>query len=471
MEKATLLKMSDSAGLGSIDFLPGMTAGSGPSNRPEFEPFSVLVQCANQYLRNNPHLTVNTCESVEFKVSSKDGFRVDTVNSVYTAHGESETRYIRGLRLWTQVKSGHGNNCDQIGYCNFLPSIQGDNVERLDRLLFKINQQFERNPLPGQIVTVETQPIKWGSTGLDPDRTIWTERGNSSSRFVNLIRIFYLQGPPQPCKLGVQDFLPAVLDSGFRWGAYPQVEAFPVVMDRARQWLLSVPPNYRVINVQTVTFRWSQNDGADTQKMTYHEDKAHLNYMRYLRIPYVIENPDHQVARSTIRLNAKLIAPNMTSAPGILLGSGQFESQESTRARLDQWVKSTGARVVSAETIVMRPDGGGEGRYGFDNMHTWNQIHRVNNVSQRSDEKFVFLYRIYTDGAYEDPAGWQNSTRLEEHARQSGCRGMKKVFLLFGLGVLAMFILIGIVSLYGWITRGPEDNKDALPPTNTTQTP
>ncbi|XP_055341892.1 uncharacterized protein LOC129590600 [Paramacrobiotus metropolitanus] len=405
-------------GLQAMDFLPRMTAEDGPSNRPEYESFSLLVDRANAFLRQNPHWTVSTCESVEFRAFDR-GRNIDTVGSVFTAYGEANNRYIRGLRLWAQLRPPASGPpvVEQIGYRNVLPEIRGDQVERLDGVVHRINSI----PFQGRVITVETQPIKWGSSGLDPDRTIWTERGSARETFVNLIRIFYIMGPVQHAEVGLADFVPAMLDQG---GAFsnPRMETFPTVMQRVRQWLLSVPPNYRPVNVQTVMFRWSYNKGIDTKDMTYHENKKHLNYLRYLRVGYIVENPaDGPISRSTIQLGSKLVVPGMSVEPGCC-EDGAFESQDSCRQRVDVWVKAAGARVVSAETLVMRIAGGGESVYGFDAMHTWNDTHQTrssnSSSTKRDDERFVYLYRIYTDGIVPERATVEDM-QLQDYTRRT----------------------------------------------------
>ncbi|XP_055341799.1 uncharacterized protein LOC129590542 [Paramacrobiotus metropolitanus] len=485
-------------GLQAVDFLPLMTAEDGPSDRPEYERFNILVERANHFLRDNPHCTVNTCESVEFSVCD-GGWEIDTVQSVFVAYGDSNNRYIRGLRLWIQPRSTSAAvsqfEPDQIGYVNFLPDIQRDDApQRLDIVLERIN----RTQIKGRIITVETQPIKWGNSALDPDRTIWTERGMARDRFINLVRIFYIRGAVEHLQVGLEDFVPAVLEKATA-SSNPRMETFPMVMQRVQKWLLSVPPHFRPVNVQTVMFRWSYNKGIDTKDMTYHENKTLLNYLRFLRVAYVIENPDSgPVSRSTIQLGSKLMVPEMIQQPVFLdqeavaklrqaahdaaaasktaafesrnasiksgetdlisleaalksqesaftmqqvalkaqeaafrlqesvtrSQKGEFETQESCRRRLDAWLKTTGAGVVSVETLVMRIVGGGESVYGFDAMHTWNEMHLslsgTRNLTKRDDERFALMYRIYTDEIVPEPGGTVAKSRLENFTIYSG---------------------------------------------------
>ncbi|XP_055352575.1 uncharacterized protein LOC129598617 isoform X2 [Paramacrobiotus metropolitanus] len=408
-----------SPSLQAVDFLPRMTRENGPSHHAEYEPFGVLVERANRYLRDHPRCRVNTCESVAFRVYQR-GQDIDTMQSVFTAYGEATNRYIRGLRLWTQqrpVMRDNPTEPQQLGYLNFLPDILHDGtIQRLDGVLQRIN----RTPIKGTIITMETLPIKWGSKALDPDRTIWTERGFASQRFLYLIRIFYIRGPGGDVQVGFQDFVPQMLEKeGFF--SNPRMEPFPVVLRCVQQWLGTVPPNYRLVNVQTVMFRWSYNKGIDTQDMAYHEHKQRLNYLRFLRVAYAIQRADRgPVSRSTIQPASRLFIPEMTKPPGFF-AKGVFETQAACRRRADQWVRAAEARIVCAETLVMRIAHGGESVYGFDAMHTWNDTYITSTPStERDDERFGCLYRIYTDGMDRpELVGPQQDSHLENYTLQT----------------------------------------------------
>ena len=52
--------------------------------------------------------------------------------------------------------------------------------------------------------------------------------------------------------------------------------------------------------------------------------------------------------------------------------AASFETQVDIRARMNEWAKITGAKVISVETIPMRIFCGGEEANGFDTMYTWN---------------------------------------------------------------------------------------------------
>ncbi|XP_055341802.1 uncharacterized protein LOC129590543 isoform X2 [Paramacrobiotus metropolitanus] len=384
-------------GLQAVDFLPRVTAVAGPCNRPVYESFNVLAERASVFLRNNPHWAVNTCESVEFPVYSK-GYDIDAVESAFTVYGDSDNRYIRGLRLWMQHRSSCSattiTGAQQIGYLNFLPRINyDDSVERLDSVLQRINSK----PVKGTIITVETQPVKWGSKDCDADRTAWTERSGTRERFLNLVRIFYIRGPAQRVQVGLKDFLPSSGDDY----SHPHTQTFPAVMQRVREWMLSVPPNYRPVNVQTVAFRGSGNK-FDTWAMTYREDKQHLNYMRYLRVAFIVEDPTTgPLSRSMIQLDSQLFTPRVLPSHGFC-GVGAFESQDTCRQRLDAWVQATGARVVAVETLLMPMVSGGETVNDGDAMRICNNVHLPHSDSHTHNQRFVYMYRIYTDGIVPD---------------------------------------------------------------------
>ncbi|XP_055336587.1 uncharacterized protein LOC129587036 [Paramacrobiotus metropolitanus] len=421
MEKTEKQSTFSPVGLQATDFLPQLIVHeNSPENKQEYESFSVLVQRANDFLRSNPHLTVNTCESVEFR--TPNGYSIETITSVYINYYEypKYPKFIRGLRLWTQEKAHCKEyECEQIGYLNFVPLIGGAvGMEGLDTLVARVNRQITTDPIPGHVVTVETQAVKLDPTNMDPDRTILVERGTDRVVFINFIRIFYILGPEQHCQVGLHDFVPGVVQFAGD-GHELKMETFETVMKGASQWLMSLPPNYRPVNIQTVILRWNTDEKIDTNRMDFHEEKHyHLTYLRYLRVSYVTEDPQEgPSARPLIQLHSKLIVPLMLKKAGTFEDHGDFETQDETRTRVNAWVRATGARVVSVESLVLRIyDGSGTHFRGYtDNypMHVRNVFHKIKGITGRTDEKMIHLYRVYTDGENADPNDWRDANDFD----------------------------------------------------------
>ncbi|KAK8781544.1 hypothetical protein V5799_017112 [Amblyomma americanum] len=85
---------SPGGGLTFVDFLPCCVNPGTVSSSPTFEPFRMLVQRANEWLKEHCMWEVKTCESVEFKASKS----INTELMTYCEYGKWSTCYMRGLR-------------------------------------------------------------------------------------------------------------------------------------------------------------------------------------------------------------------------------------------------------------------------------------------------------------------------------------------------------------------------------------
>ena len=70
--------------------------------------------------------------------------------------------------------------------------------ESFAQTVTKLNLNLKRQPLPGHIITVETQDMKFSSwkQDCDPDKSSWLEYGKGTTYFLNVIRVFYEVGIP-----------------------------------------------------------------------------------------------------------------------------------------------------------------------------------------------------------------------------------------------------------------------------------
>lgn len=182
-----------------MDFLPYCISSGGLFSTPTFEPFRVLLQRANDWLKENCTWEVKTCESVEFKTSSEV---VNTERMTYYEYGEQSTRYVRSLRLWLVPRLDQSRPAQQLEYRNLIPQQTGHaglfgmpTFETLHELLERYNQQLMHQPAPGRVLAVETQEMKIPSySNFDPDRSYWSEYGGRNRHFLFVVRVFYELG-------------------------------------------------------------------------------------------------------------------------------------------------------------------------------------------------------------------------------------------------------------------------------------
>ncbi|KAH7985606.1 hypothetical protein HPB52_025526 [Rhipicephalus sanguineus] len=217
--EATRQHASLGGGLSFVDFLPYCISSGGLFSTPTFEPFRVLLQRANDWLKENCTWEVKTCESVEFKTSSEV---VNTERMTYYEYGEQSTRYVRSLRLWLVPRLDQSRPAQQLEYRNLIPQQTGHaglfgmpTFETLHELLERYNQQLMHQPAPG------------------------TRTGGLFS--------------------------------------FPRYEPFSNVIGRAAQWC-SQQGSLRFCNAQSLEIKLKSGTMVDTQRMSYteHAEADHL---------------------------------------------------------------------------------------------------------------------------------------------------------------------------------------------------
>ena len=235
----------------------------------------------------------------------------------------------------------------------------------------------------GRILTVETQEIKQGrnSSGVDPDRTSWSEHGGAEKLYLMMLRIFYVIAMPACEAIGLVDFVPQ--GAGYRGS-----EPYSNVLLRAAAWVAQ-QSSVRFTNVKCIELKIKEGE-CDTQR-TYYTEHANrrTNYAKFLRIAYVHSASGVQAPSPPLQLSYKCFSPYP-------LGSwGTYETMSQTLQRMSAWMAATGARVLSAETCAMRLMTGGERHNGAESTYTYNRGER--------NEVYIYVIRTYLDGYYREP--------------------------------------------------------------------
>lgn len=373
------------------DFIPGIIEQGFISSN--YEPFGVLVDRANIWLRENPMYEVKTCESVEFKSSQG----IPSIEKMtYLEYGERRTVYMRGLRLWLVIRNEFERRPSQkIGYYNLVPNIiessliGSDTYEKLDQLVERFNRSISRI-IHGRIISVESQEMKISRMGFDPDRSKWTVDGDYATKFLFVIRIFFEYGEPTEEQIGIADFIPrALTEGGFL--SYPEYEPFSNVVNQASQWC-AAQRCIRYCNAQSLELKMKHGYSIDSKRMSYTEHGGrNTYYVRILRVAYV-KCVETTAIPPPLHLTCKTIIPYQTVS-GIY--SSQYESLSQVKLRLQKWIELTGARILSVETAAMRLRTGGEAIHGVEASFTYNRSER--------NEYWIFVFRLYLDGYYRDP--------------------------------------------------------------------
>ncbi|KAL1421551.1 hypothetical protein MTO96_022990 [Rhipicephalus appendiculatus] len=370
--EATRQHASLGGGLSFVDFLPYCISSGGLFSTPTFEPFRVLLQRANDWLKENCTWEVKTCESVEFKTSSEV---VNTERMTYYEYGEQSTRYVRSLRLWLVPRLDQSRPCPAAGVPQPHPTtdrvMQGlfgmPTFETLHELLERYNQQLMHQPAPGRVLAVETQEMKIPSySNFDPDRSYWSEYGGRNRHFLFVVRVFYELGSTSCEEIGVADF-----------------------------WC-SQQGSLRFCNAQSLEIKLKSGTMVDTQRMSYTEHAERTTFfVRVLRVAYSKEPIPVEGGlppSPPLALHCKTFMP-LQLTRGIFVP--EFESLSATKKRVEAWIRATGARVLSCETVAMRLFTGGEAHAGIESSFTYNNGNR--------SEYWIFVLRVYLDGTYQEP--------------------------------------------------------------------
>ncbi|KAH7976724.1 hypothetical protein HPB52_018657 [Rhipicephalus sanguineus] len=343
--EATRQHASLGGGLSFVDFLPYCISSGGLFSTPTFEPFRVLLQRANDWLKENCTWEVKTCESVEFKTSSEV---VNTERMTYYEYGEQSTRYVRSLRLWLVPRLDQSRPAQQLEYRNLIPQQTGHaglfgmpTFETLHELLERYNQQLMHQPAPG-----------------------------------------------------VADFVPLRQSTGGLF-SFPRYEPFSNVIGRAAQWC-SQQGSLRFCNAQSLEIKLKSGTMVDTQRMSYTEHAERTTFfVRVLRVAYSKEPVPVEGGlppSPPLALHCKTFMP-LQLTRGIFVP--EFESLSATKKRVEAWIRATGARVLSCETVAMRLFTGGEAHAGIESSFTYNNGNR--------SEYWIFVLRVYLDGSYQEP--------------------------------------------------------------------
>ncbi|CAG0898550.1 unnamed protein product [Darwinula stevensoni] len=370
-----------------------------------------LMRRGNEWLARNPDWEAATCESGDFRASR----RVPAKEITCRRSGEGSTAHVRCLRLWVRQRTRPDRVPQQLSHLNFVPDV----VDRkkfgtpkflpLGDMVQKMNEMLRTNPLPGRIITIETQETM---AGVDPDRTYWTESAEATKLFVFVIRIFFQtgfsgRGTWEPQEIGLADFRPVCERPGgafsgnvfcpLRRSSHPRYESFSSLAGRMSAWCLG-QSDIRIANVQSIKYKLKHGE-TDTRRTWYTEHGyAATFYVRILRVAHVraweVHLPPVAVTCRTFspvqleRVND--VEPNgktsilggkkpqvpsrqwrlpfvfypssfVSSAGGLGRGSVDEDEDEDvsrTRDRVAVWMWMTGANFISAQTSAVRLDDG-----------------------------------------------------------------------------------------------------------------
>ncbi|XP_035690488.1 uncharacterized protein LOC118425630 [Branchiostoma floridae] len=339
------------------DFLPRPLEEQGSS---EYERFGTLVDRANSFLEDHRQYDVRTCETLEVQYTWNRQVACTDVSLVRGRRNKDP--YIRGLRLWLVPSEAQRrtSRAPRIGKVDFAPR---DQFEQLGELLGRMNETFQQEPIPGEVLTVETLDMEQHTDGmeLDLDSCSWHENEagctccsclRSQTAHLYVIRVFYLEGPPAGEEITMVDFVPRVVNPATSFIDDPILETFPKLTSQARGWVRHhLERGGRITNLQTVSVRATRHGMADSQRSSYIEGRGGVLFVKILRLVYVKGSPSRDGVE--VQPCARTFAPLQLNEDGYRT-KPQFQTVLKTMEEAVQWLRIADCRVISAETLTVK---------------------------------------------------------------------------------------------------------------------
>ncbi|KAI0231165.1 hypothetical protein LSAT2_018495 [Lamellibrachia satsuma] len=315
-----------------------------------------------------------------------------------------QVRRVRQAKLWVVPRNRDDPPApQQFGYVNIVPTRSAHGVfDSFGETIRKFNSHLRKHPLPGRVMNVESQEMKfheWG-VGVDPDESCWVESVKFNVSFLVVIRVFFETGTSAYEEIGCADFVPTCRDVGSQF-ATSDFEDFGSVVYKARCWIRQ-QQDVRVTNIQSIDYKLlhgSNINDVDTQRSFYVESGLHTTrYLRVLRICFVKPFDGSPLMQDEpFRLNYVTFEPLMISSGGII-GIPLFQTMDETMKRAVAWLNQSPPELeaVSAETVPVRMFSGNQ--YGNHEVtYTWNR--------GEQKEFWLLVLRIFVNGDYDVSPG------------------------------------------------------------------
>ncbi|XP_074642376.1 uncharacterized protein LOC141899763 [Tubulanus polymorphus] len=394
-----------------IDFMPQCLEQEKKMKYAQFETFDKLIVKANVFLRSRPDVLVKSVETV----AKKCAYLQDIYSGkMYTDKLAFRHIVIYGLRVWFTIIQVRMTALE-LAYVNIipvkLPSLEDSdypNFQKLERLFEAFNRKLLIDPLPGQIVSIETVSIKidkdtWFKFdgNFDWDSCSWYD--GYKHHLFNFTRIFYLKGSPANELIGIEDITPNRLDG--KEDGIPKYESFNLMFKRAQQWIYdNIHTQKKLVNVKTIEtpyFGTSLQESAGLTGrchvipgMSFCDNLHERGRVYFLRISYVVSR-DSNLPRPELTYR--------TFVPGHDLESTimEYQSLDDLMNHINSWIRVTKTNVVYAETCECRLNAvKHDGILGTECTSTGCSMPSDPTLAYR----VIYFIRLYINGGFYEPA-------------------------------------------------------------------
>ncbi|CAD5117500.1 DgyrCDS6269 [Dimorphilus gyrociliatus] len=358
--------------LAYADFLPKLLAPGGQTDLPEFEPFPTILEVVNDWLRSNQNFRVLHSECLDRKIS-REGI-LETESTVHHESANGASVFVRGLRLWLRPAT-EGEPPHQLGYVNLFPErkhgifLQPERVfigagasigfsfgrmrgieipvhETIDEMVCKFNQGVGMNPLPGKILNVDTVEMRHTGSGTrvlfpeirHPDKTCWSESGNSIRFVIHCLKVFFIVGPPLQEEIAITDFTPKMIRCvGL---TNPTFEKYPENLKKASKFIHD--NQMAVTNIQTIQSKVDINFGEcsiDSKKTDYYHNLIDTIFAKVIRVISIT----NQSSQKINHLSTKCFVPQRNGKEAQPMGQ--------CIENVNKWLQTQNVSVIGIDTL------------------------------------------------------------------------------------------------------------------------
>ncbi|KAK2154826.1 hypothetical protein LSH36_256g03021 [Paralvinella palmiformis] len=232
-----------------------------------------------------------------------------------------------------------------ICYTDILPDVS----DTVPSLVTKVNRIIQQNQLIGQIITVQTVSVPISNGNVDTELTRWTESVSDDIPYAFCLRIFHDKSSPgNGSSLGIRDFIPCLTDEGY--------ESFDQLSIHANTWLKD-QADIILANMQSVMVQKDTGPHDETGRACFYstpgiENLHTLEFLRILRVCYLKPAVDVVSELPVIYpFTYELFSPELVP-PREGRGRNRMERMRETFIRVNSYLKSSGADIISVETVM-----------------------------------------------------------------------------------------------------------------------
>ncbi|CAD5120482.1 DgyrCDS9048 [Dimorphilus gyrociliatus] len=344
-----------------MDFLPVCIRDNDIFSNTRYEPFSKLIDKANNWLSEHNNFAVINCETVCAAKDPEKSYIDSKLTSLTPAileESEFSINMIKFLRLYLRSKTETDpSEANQIGYYNIVPNLNDSENENsiqkhgpIESTIRKFNNFILQNSINGKIINLETVGYSKKHFPENPEESRYHENTFDNSENSIILRIFYMKGSPTYEQIGTIEFLPNHNNYG-RNSPVAVYDSTGELIERAQRWL-EQHNTARVLNLQTTNIDFKKAMKKETLRSIEDLRSKYCleKTLSSLRLYYIIgESP---LSFSTIGgISARTFTPALLVQKTCRMHEFETLDKLFEREIIPYLNYNSNARIINAETV------------------------------------------------------------------------------------------------------------------------